>query len=653
MVLPMMGLPGGMPGGMPDAPPEPDFLALESLSPEMLALEGGEPVTNREKKPKRKKPSPGEIQQMADRLLGYWKPRDQRMDEDEALYLLARHYQRDTKLSGELITRNMPYVVVEKAANMLGRVHPNIEKVAPRDDLRETAQKVEDALRSFVDEWVKVSQRAGRGNLRRSLAHYAALRGWVTARVSYNAEAANDECPVRLFVADPRHVYPSFGTYGLRYVIYRARRTIGQVLDEWPHAAEIFKGGEAPREDTERVEIIAYYDDWWHGVVIDGVEVRQVTAHEYGFVPWVIGIANGSPIQEESDHHTPEMVAQTGPSLFHGAKPAYQQMNKILSQLATEVAKASDPPTIYYYDPEDGELPQKLDLSPGSQNFLVYNKERAEALRTTPGPAEAQAVLNALLEDIHYGSLPPVLWGAGAQQSGFAVSLMSGAARDALFGIQDTLENFYEEVFEYALRLICDFHDQPVGIIVKDAQGRWVGGATVDYQDIQQVGFKTEVTFQDVAPKDQAMMAQLGAMLTDKKLISLQTAREKYLGIENAERENQRVVEDLIYMDEEIVREILNPLTLFKNNPDLFEAWAAMKEHQRRVRSEERASETGGMPPVEGMPPGPVPAPLGPEPFDALEQARGAAAGGADFERPEGVGGIGGLLPGGLGVPDY
>uniref|UniRef100_A0A7C5RU72 Portal protein n=1 Tax=Thermomicrobium roseum TaxID=500 RepID=A0A7C5RU72_THERO len=594
-------------------------------------------VTAAPKQPKRRRPSREQIANLVQRATEFWSLRDRRMDEDLSLYRMAEIPEGE----GEVVIRNIPWVMVEKASSILSKQPPSIDAVPPENRLKEAAQAIEDFLRYAWEIWDRRWMQALHGPLLRDIAHFLCLRGWVTIRVSYNADAPPGEIPVDLHVCDPRQVYPQLGSSGLRYVVHRYWATVGEILDEWPEAEKRLSG----RDEDEVVEVVAYYDDWWHYLEVDGIEVKPPTEHGYGFVPWVVATGLGAPVratQRDQTHWTQEV----GVSIFHGIKRAYRQLNRLVSQLATEVARVANPPTVYYYDPARPDNPQPIRLSAGATNFLYFDRERVEVLQVTPNPANAAPVMQALLDDVEKGGLPGVLWGVG-QGSGFALTLQTDAAMDTLHPLTRVLEQVIEQVNQRALELIRDLHDGPVGYLVRDPlTGRMVSGQAITPDLIAAVGTRTVVRFRKVAPRDRVQMAQLAALLTDKKLISLETARDEFLGIENPQRENERVLADLAYLDPEVTREVLVPWALARTDPVLYELWRQAKlrkgqqEEQKRTSAPERP---GGAPPPQAAPPGMPPQVLPPQLatlMSLLQHSQASVSGGQGEEAPPGVPGV-------------
>ena len=643
----------------------PTFQFLAAMAAKEDEGEGRAPDT-KPKKPKRKAPTIEEIIERSDRIVEFWGPRDARMDEDLAMYRLTE----ESAGEGEIILKNTPYVVVEKAANMLAAQIPNLQVIPPDNSQKEVAQKVENFLRWSGERWNKTWRRSQlQGSLKHDMAHFLCLRGWVAARVWYDDEAEVDprEHPIAVKMIDPRQVYPQFGDKRMQYVVHRYWTSYGQLIEEWEEAEKEF--GE--NDELELVEVTEYYDDWYHAVLVGDTVVKDVTEHEYGFVPWVIVTGNGSPIRATTADQT-SWVSDVGVSIFHGIKGSYRQLNKTLSQVATQVANAANPPTLYYYDPTLNKTPQPLDYTPGTTNYLLYDRERVDPLNLSPRPTEVGPLIDSLLDDVNKGSLPSILWGQGGTQSGFNTSILTDAARDQLFTVVDAMQETLEQINEATLLLIRDLHDGEIGFWVKNEDGRAEGGITLSAEDIEAVGVETLVRYRDISPKDRASMAQLAAMLTDKKLISMETAREEYLFLENPEREEERVLSDLVKMDEDVIKKGLVPAALANTNPELFNFFMGLKGAEMMQPPEQPGGPGGpGGPGPTGAPAGMPGGPAGPGmtpglsaagpglSADALPplmqpganpmiQALGSAIGGAGGVGP-GVPGAG--LPLGTGLP--
>lgn len=538
------------------------------------------------------KPELGRLVTDIDQIVEFWGPRNTRMEEDRSLYQLARPANAEN-LDGEVVIKNTPYVVVEKIANLMTSNLPRIDKIPPENEDRERCQLVENFLRWSKGRWNRRWRRSQlQGSMDRVFVQDLALNGWAAGRLEYDEEDhARRDLPIGLVRYDPMNVYPAIGhDDGLRFVVHKYVLTVGEMLSDWPQLSAEYEG----REQDEDVEIKAYYDSWWYALFIDDNPVIEPEEHGYGFIPWAIVTSGGAPIRGTTGGN--EWTSSVGVSAFHGLKDSYRQLNRVLSQIADQVATASNPPILYRINPINRE-PERLDLEAGAINHIML-EEGVEPMNLSPNPNDIQPLLEALLDDISKAGLPPILWGTGLGQTGYSISLMTDAARDALMPIIEGVQELWGQVFEMELTIIRDFHEGDIGFVIRDEAGQLEGGLRINAEDIEMVGTEVEVRYRDVSPKDRGQMAQLAVMLSESNLISRETARDEYLNLENPSREDERVLTDLITQDEHIVKNVLVPLALYKSDPNMFQMWLMNKMMEMQQQQQ------GGMPP-EGGPPGP------------------------------------------------
>lgn len=660
--IPQGGPPPGLMGPIQPQPQTPlldqanadpaSMAAMEYILGQLMQKLEEEPVSpyvlDKPKKPKRKKPSVDDILHKADRVVNRWTPRDQRMDEDLILYRLTQSSTGD----GETVTKNTPAIVVDKAAAMIASQQPIIRVIPPVPTAKEAAQKVEDFLRWSWVQWNKKSRRSSYGALIYSMAHYLCLRGWITLRINYDPDVSDYQNPIKLKLFDPRQVYPMESDDDLAYVVHKYWVSYQELRDEWDQAASMF----TDEDDDELVEVTEYYDDWYHCVLVEDTVVVPVTEHGFGFVPWIISHGNGSPVRA-TPRDTTNWTREVGVSIFHHIRESSKSLDKILSQLATQVANAANPPTIYYYDPVLNASPQPLDYTPGTTNYLLYDRERVDPLNLSPAPTNVQPLMDSLIDDISRGSLHPVLWGQGGTASGFSLSFMTDAAKDQLFPIIDGMQDAMMLTNEYELRLIRDQHDSEIGFWVKDESGMKVGGTTLSPEDVEEAGCENEVEYRNVAPKDRPVMAQMAAMLKDKGLLDDEHAIEDFLLYDNPEAIIRGVREDLVFSDPDLMKKAIIPALLAQDNPELFKLYFMMQMMENMGKgggSSDSGSQTPpGLPPMPtpggpGLPPNVVP-PIAQPGANPLLQSLGSSIGGqGGLPLPQGMPG-GGAIP--LGLP--
>lgn len=643
--------PGAMPG--PGVPPQQMMDPLSLADPALLgAMEDVDFLGFPESFPIEDDPysDPGRLPPDITRLRTimrdterFWSSRDQRMNEDLEMYRLKA--PTATGKSGSVIIKNTPYVIVEKIANMVAAHKPVREVISASDQDKATADRLEQFLSWWwedTDEQLRESQLYG--SLRHVMAWFFACRGWFSARISIDPNATGPEDnPVRLTVYDPITVYPGMGRDGLRYVMHKYHTTVGELLDEWGDAA--YDAGFGTKDPTDSVKVEAYYDDWWHAVWADDTLIKDLTPHEYGFVPWVVTVGSGSPVRM-SESKDQAWSSEVGVSAFHSIRSTYLQLNLILSQMATEVERSANPPMIYYWDPAFGPKPQTLQTAPGAVNYLVYDRERAEPVQLTTTPRDSDVLLDSLVDDLQKGGLPSVLWGLG-QGSGFQTSLMSDAARDQLFAIVEGMQYAQQKIEGFCLRLIRDFWQGDIGFWTRDDSGQWSGGMTISSTDIWKTGTKTKITYKDISPRDRIQLSQTGLQLREAGAIDDIKFLEDYVGDDNPHATRKRAMADMIFRNEDYMREVEIPLRLYETDKTRFYWYMSWLNNKKMT--EQMAAMASAQPPMGGpMPPAPPGAPPGPglpppsplmglDPQTLLQQSMGSAIGGAGGGLPPGL----------------
>jgi hypothetical protein len=145
-------------------------------------------------------------------------------------------------------------------------------------------------------------------------------------------------------------------------------------------------------------------------------------------------------------------------------------------------------------------------------------------------------------------------------------------------------------------------------------------------------------------------MANLAMGLTGSNLISAELARDEYLNIENPELESQRILQEKIFMDEDVMKDSLVPMALARSDDEMLQLYMEAKMRRETQAPPGGAPAPGGPPqggppqgvnlgpPQQGMPPNVMP-PIQQLGADPLAQSLGSIIGG------QGGGGGGAPMP--------
>jgi hypothetical protein len=671
--LPDLGPPGSLPPGMPA--PAPGMLGpgnpgmpsaigmagdsgLPAYPPPPPTTQSGPteapkaPPAAQQAYPAPPRPTLANVTTWASEDQSRWQARNDRMLEDQALIEFDNpHSEQDDAKKVARITRNTPWRIVEKISNVCGAQPPTIRVKNRRLDTREAAEIQED----FLYYWREEANQRWAGGLHASLdrekAWFLSARGWLTSLLGNNP---HDQCfPWTFTLHDPLCVYPREGVGGLRHVTHQYSASSSQIAFDFPQfAPELERHFEQKATQNGRTTgdtagvatphtVIAYYDSHWWMLVVDGEEITT-QKHDYGFVPWQIVIRGGEPVRSsnsrgvEDAYHTRFI----GTSAIEGIKVPYLALNKILTQMATEVQKAANPPMIINYD-EDYGKPDEIETFEGRRIYL-HLQESAKALDVNAIPPEVQHVLAALAEDINTAGIPPVLYGDGIPNlAGYAISLLNAAARDTYFPVTNAIELHDRMLYRRVFELFQRYGDAPVQFVGRVAGTKSNYGNELLPEHITQNGTWVEVVFKNILPQDKIALGNLGTQLVREHIIDRDEVRE-WIDVEDSVKMNKRVLAEMVTLDENVVKTVLIPHALEEVDPGLADAFMELVVGPSQV-----AQQSPPPAPGPGGPPGPpqgLPA-LPPGPPPGMPQ--GLAPGLGEMGLPPGLPGGAGVYPGG------
>ncbi len=575
------------------------------------------------------KPSTDHILSERKRREGYWQSRDSRMDLDMGMYLLE-DAKESTVEGEEKVTRTTPPMFIDKLSFMVGRQRDKIT-VPPRatgPEYEEPAQNIEDFLYHLRRAADEKHQSKGNLSLGRDEAWFAALRGWLVSRVYLDPDAT---IPICLDLFDPRNCYPQWGADteagALADMIYAEQTTVSAFKANNPHLAGHSYFSDL--ESDETIQVVWFDDAYWTVIIVDDVTIHSVK-HNYGFCPWIATPAGGSVIK------TDQARANFGSGVLTQLRATMKQEDRVLSSLAQNIGRFGNPPTLKKYDSsKQGKAPERLDLSFGSENEADTGKgQEYEILNVQAPPLEVQIVLDALKEDRERMGVIGVLFGdAEGMASGFHQSVAVNAAEDVLYPITECVIKHRQAQNRLALNCILVAADE--GLLDKNAGYKErENGETDSYEgvqyrrpnrspgsksktskrgpktvvdvlttdDIKKHGVENVVALHRMTPQDTMATVQAGVMATQAKVLSMDWVRENWLDVDDPVQMNLDVMYELIYQDEEMMREIFMPIAL-KSDPEVY---ARFKRKEREKLEMEQVQSMMGGGPGGGMmgPPG-------------------------------------------------
>lgn len=561
---------------------------------------------------KRPEPSLEQVLARAQADEAYWTRRNERMWRHQEM-VLNRGKASDR---GKLIVRlNDPRVLIEKTSGLIARREHRIEVPPKGDGNSRVAQRIENALRW----WRGHQAREWAEGLHNPLAYDEAqsllLRGWIAERLMLDPD---DPTYTNVQVFDPLCVFPRVAGRRISRVCHVYQATVAQVVGDFPEAAEVLG------DDEDRyVRVVGYYEataPYWYGVVADGRWVKEPV--RLGYFPWLLTVAKGAMSHQVygiGENTAQDLSEHIGESFLESVEAMVRTMDIFVTILANATAKQENPPKIV--TTVDGQL-KEVDLSTGATSTLVVG-ESVQVLEIGPKIGQLLPLLQTLQDRINKGGLPSAMFGEGTSlESGFMSALLMGAAQDTLWTFIKAIESFYARRYTRFLEIFRDYAGGLMEIVapaaagiekVGIAKGQRVWSEMLTPDDVRANGTYVEVTYEDISPADRVALGNLAALLVREKLIDLRTAREKYLGLDDPDLINDRVLGDLVYLNEAAVKQLaeLNLLRLGRI-PELAALQQAKAEQEAQAAQQAQMAQAGPpAPPIRGqaagLPPGVLP----------------------------------------------
>ena len=394
--------------------------------------------------------------------------------------------------------------------------------------------------------------------------------------------------PIRITARDWRYVYPVFGDTGPLFVVEKYERYVGDLKRElhalWGRKrdkeATVWKPPDFGEYlDTDKVEVVEYWDDTLKGLRIAG-EWVWLMPHHYqvegigGIIPYSFAFCEPTPLAD---------AKWMGRSVIAPLKDIIKQQSILMSKVATATE-------LFYY-------PQILVETPHGEAF-VMSSAPGEVRPVPPGskvtvlnPVPNQALVTTLMawyeKAISLFGLPEVMWGVqpGEVQAGYAIAMLQGGAKTKLAEKATEIEAAISRTYEHVLQLTEIFAPLAKGgFRIYPAEG---GGPPLSVTADDVAGhYRNRVKITPELPQDQLMQWRIAEMarrphqVTKLPLASDAYIREEILKLKHPDIEAERVLDEFLSSHPEIQEA---KARLFVHN------W--MKEHRAELEKMRREME--------------------------------------------------------------
>ncbi len=353
--------------------------------------------------------------------------------------------------------------------------------------------------------------------------------------------------PLKIHVIPLRNmVYVPGGPRGRWALIaYRSKRTIADIKTEFPD--------EFPQyTDFAQQYMVTcdFYDVWFwnssqvcNAILIDNRLVRCTPMEGYDDLPYTIVFFRPHDSEEMSNWGYGTIFTIEDDTRILEDRVSHQlRMLDIWSNLPLAVKTRDGRPVDV-----DAVFGKTINL--GIEESIGFVQPGTE-------PPDHDKILALLRQSISEGSFPPITYGAGpGMQSGYGLSQLSEGGRIRLEQPKRQIELLWKVVLRKALALFREFAPEKGIQVYGEYKGEHfvlnslTGSATA--------GWMVDVELNPHFPQDEARMMALGNQALAMKGLSRQTVQERFYGVDDPERENQRILVEMLTQNPQMMETML------------------------------------------------------------------------------------------------
>jgi hypothetical protein len=380
--------------------------------------------------------------------------RDRFQEDFEQGYQLQPY---EPKSGYESYTSSAPKNFFDKIVDGVNRaaltVHVNTGEDALEEE-RADANEAELFLEGAFNHIDRLGRKTRQKALRRQLAFFSGIRGWVVMRALVYVPMNETETKFDVKVWDPMHVYWEDGVDGAIWVAHQRKATRSQIYSEYGVKIEGKDG-----------MVTDFWTEDQNMVLVDATWLKEPADHNIGHVPVFVGNVGDMPDIQNKDfsgdnigvHNTLEYQ---GESVWTAARGVIEPRNRYISQLM-DTAKRSVAGSLVHKSPK-GDKKIKGDPYASFQAIPIEEGESIEPLELPTAPPETAAILGLLDHDWQQSTLPyPLAYGgSAAAESGRALAIRIEATRSAYSPRTHLLREAYQWLSE---ELLSQFANKAIG----------------------------------------------------------------------------------------------------------------------------------------------------------------------------------------------
>lgn len=335
------------------------------------------------------------------------------------------------------------------------------------------------------------------------------------------AEKAYARTPILWTVLNPQSCYPLFDDFGLAAHYFKRQLTAADVIAKHGEAAANLLAGQ---ELTKLVEYNEYWDWEMHAVWLDAGEI-MCEPHNLKIMPIACKVIEGSDIFESK--------YQIMPFLYGLDKSgAWKAQSRSLTAMFTNTFNtATSPMSVYHAQDKAAPAPQVDYGLRGGVVVVGTNEDLTPFQRQAIDPA-LQDTYNLARNMVEESTIYSQTLGQPLGSDTYStVALLSQAGRLPLVPYQEMLSEVIGEAMQIGMMMLRDNGKGSVKVPSYNKDGkRQAGIVEFDPQQYQD-DMELQATLDISMPQDERGNAQVAQQLTDSRLISKQTAMERFLNI--------------------------------------------------------------------------------------------------------------------------
>ena len=549
----------------------------------------------------------------------YWWPLHARMDFWMSMYLMLDVIQQMKPYGFRRFVSNEPRTAVDRAVSILTRNDSFWRIDLSQDetenpDQRRLIGKIERTLQGIVYDMDELFSMQFQPPLWKQVAYQALLRGWIWGKAHVTTAATKyRSSPLISEIYDARLVVPHFDQFGLNKVAIEKHTTVGDLASIYPEVFERERRTKAfnPAAPAIKIEfwsnsrgeerpgimaalaIIAQTPSGQSPLSTPIVTTDQAGANgrwiirprRHGYDPDslpVVGVpVNGLPIQVKPSYgrsvydslehrgrvygfdmrlwHAPNTaVAESGRSILSSIEEQLPQFNELIATIFQHFSMATYPTKIFHT--QTGELPE---FEEGiNARIPMRPEESVENLLPAPINTDAYRLLDILKMEQEKGTLSPILQASAplGDSSGTALSQLLNSALNALEPFHDGMEQFGTRMGTSVLAQMQAAAGELEDFSVS-APERRQSFVSIHFSPkddlISGRKYRARPIFRPALPDDLHIRIQSARIAVDpaRPVLSLLTALERIIQVEDPAAEADRIWEDIANRDPVIVLE--------------------------------------------------------------------------------------------------